>query len=391
MNVGDASQTVDLTPGVTSGVLYDGMTSDGSKVFFSTADQLVGSDSDSSIDIYQADLSSGGAPSLSLVSTGTGGAGNSDACNPLANSQGPHWNSAGPSAGCGALAFAGSAGVAAGDGTIFFLSPETLDGGGTPGAPNLFVRRPGSAPNFVTTLEPDDPAILHAVADNETHRFSDFQVTSSGTDAVFGTRMRIADFDNLEHLEIYRYDTGTESLDCVSCAMTGAASVNDAPLSSYGSNLTSDGRVFFTSSEQLVLRDTNHGKDAYEWDRGVVDLVSTGTDSTDSGFLSVSADGLNAYFFTRSVLVPQDENGSAMKLYDARARGGFFSNPSPVPCQASDECHGPGTATPPPPPIASVAGEGGNFPSGGAIHHKKRHHRHHRRHRRHHSKRHGGH
>ena len=40
MNIGDSGQTIDLTPGTTYGVLFDGMTADGSKVFFTTTDAL---------------------------------------------------------------------------------------------------------------------------------------------------------------------------------------------------------------------------------------------------------------------------------------------------------------------------------------------------------------
>ena len=40
MNIGDSAKTVDLTPGHDHGVLYDGMTADGSRVFFTTADPL---------------------------------------------------------------------------------------------------------------------------------------------------------------------------------------------------------------------------------------------------------------------------------------------------------------------------------------------------------------
>ena len=36
MNIGDADQTIDLTPNTTTGALYDGMSADGSKVFFTT-------------------------------------------------------------------------------------------------------------------------------------------------------------------------------------------------------------------------------------------------------------------------------------------------------------------------------------------------------------------
>ena len=45
-----------------------------------------------------------------------------------------------------------------------------------------------------------------------------------------------------------------------------------------------------------------------------------------------------------------------MKIYDARANGGFFVVPPPPPCAASDECHGPGTAGAGRPHIGTVAG-----------------------------------
>ena len=88
------------------------------------------------------------------------------------------------------VAFAGGAGVAAGDGTVFFLSPEELDGSGTAGEPNLFVAGPGSAPHFVATLDPGNLAIHNAVYNNEVHSYGDFQVTPSGEFAAFARSCR---------------------------------------------------------------------------------------------------------------------------------------------------------------------------------------------------------
>ena len=55
------------------------------------------------------------------------------------------------------LAIGGGAGVAADDGTVYFLSPEALDPGTgsqpIAGAPNLYLARPGEQPRFVGTLE----------------------------------------------------------------------------------------------------------------------------------------------------------------------------------------------------------------------------------------------
>jgi hypothetical protein len=357
MNVGDASRTIDLTPGTTSGVLFDGMTGDGTKVFFTTPDELGGGDTDSSADIYRADVTTSTSSLTKITNT------NSDACSPVAGKEGPHWNTVSGSANCDAVAFAGGAGVASADGTIYFLSPEELDGSGTLNEANLFVAEPGDSPHFVATLEADGQQVRNAVYDNEVHRFSDFQVTPNGDDAVFASRVPLTEFNSLEHSEVFRYDSPSDDLVCVSCAITGAAATGDASLSN-GLNLANDGRVFFTSSEPLVLRDTNGLRDAYEWEEvegeGVQQLISTGTSNFDSGLLSVSSDGVNAYFFTRATLVPQDENGSLMKIYDARENGGFLVLPTPKECAASDECHGPGTQPGPAPQIGTFEGKGGN-------------------------------
>ena len=53
MNVGDSIRTIDLTPGASEGVRFDGMTADGKKVFFSSTEHLTGVDEQhSGADIY---------------------------------------------------------------------------------------------------------------------------------------------------------------------------------------------------------------------------------------------------------------------------------------------------------------------------------------------------
>ena len=85
---------------------------------------------------------------------------------------------------------------------------------------------------------------------------------------------------------------------------------------------------------------------------GRVSLISEGPAppaSFDSALLSASANGSDAYFFTRDTLVRRIRTASCVKIYDAREEGGFPSSPPPVPCKASDECHGAGSQNPPPP------------------------------------------
>ena len=90
-------------------------------------------------------------------------------------------------------------------------------------------------------------------------------------------------------------------------------------------------------------------------------LISAGTSPFDSSLLAASADGTDVYFFTRDTLAPQDENGPAIKIYDARENGGFLSIPPRQPCQASDECHGPSSSAPPPPTIRHRNGQRWEF------------------------------
>ena len=116
----------------------------------------------------------------------------------------------------------------------------------------------------------------------------------------------------------------------------------------HGLGVTNDGRVFFNSTEGLVDRDLNERKDAYEWKsrrRARADLDRHGR-ARRRASSAISADGTDAYFFTREKLVAGDDNGSRVKVYDARSVGGFPFVPPAVPCKASDECHGPGSQAP---------------------------------------------
>ncbi len=714
MDIGDSEKTIDLTPGTTHGVLFDGMTEDGSKVFFSTVDHLTDQEAEhSGADIFEAEISEAGTATLHLVSKGQeethGAPGDTASCHPIVN-----WNTVSGGPNCSAVAIGGGGGVASGDGAIYFLSPELLDGPthGEENQPNLYLDRPGSAPQFIATIDsslgkpppppprrsflrtigsftdpwaitidslddvwvadpgnsgliskydqypsktkvgekageghfgplvhsiaidhsngnllvadsgPDvvdvfehgtgafveriehgfgggyvyvaadnsdspssgrfyvsgtnvgsvqafdengaehafsdtgasyisgnaitgtpsgpfgevwtmttdssgdiyvvdigkkdidefessgafvrtftgigapggfssnlggvavDPtngdvlvvdsaknvvdefdssgtyisqltgtapgspfgaltggiavnskgyvyvadgghgvvdafsplppppspitnsAVIDAVNQPEARNTADFQVGASGNDAVFTSTLPLTGYDNAFHSEVFRYDAASETLECASCNPTSEQATGEATLATNGSSLTEDGRVFFNSTEGLVDRDLNENQDVYEWEPqgfkfemehekfqtcettgGCVQLISTGTSPFDSSLLGVSADGTDVYFFTHDSLVSSDQNGSLVKIYDARSLGGFDQVPPPHQCQASDECHGSGSAMPPPPIIRTVVGTpvGNATPSPNSRkhrhHHRRRHHRkaHHKR------------
>ncbi len=230
------------------------------------------------------------------------------------------------------------------------------------------------APVLPPDRETDNPLVVDSVSAPEARHSADFQTDPSGEQAVFPSVMPLAENgeETNGHSEVFRYDAPGARLACVSCTLSGFPSIGDASLASNGLSLTNDGRVFFNSNDPLIGSDTDGKQDVYEWEpsgvgnctassasfvRGAcLALVSAGTSRFDSGLLSATANGADAYFFTRDSLVPQDENGPTMKIYDAREAGGFPFLLSQPGCRASDECHG--ASSPPPPPIENGAESG---------------------------------
>ncbi len=214
----------------------------------------------------------------------------------------------------------------------------------------------------VSNLQTDNPAVIHATNDAGTRHTEDFQVTPDGRYAAFSSTLPLTGFTNRGYSEVFRYDSDSEQIDCASCPSTNGAPNSDTTLVSDGLSLSEDGRVFFDTVEPLVLRDANERIDAYEWSDGSIELISTGSSPFNSRLLGISAEGTDAYFFTRDTLVPQDENGTLTKIYDARANSGFPYVPAPPPCRASDECHGPGSQAPASQTIGTISGTKGNHP-----------------------------
>jgi hypothetical protein len=261
-------------------------------------------------------------------------------------------------------------------GDIYFYSPEQLDGSrGVLGKRNLYVYRNGSA-QFVASLGPS-------------LGLTRINVSPDGRYAAFITREKLGAYNN-GNAEMYRYNTETRDLICVSCMPDGSPSSSSAEGSEDGRFLTDDGRAFFATRDPLVVTDADGIRDVYEYADGRPQLISSGTGEFEgtkfqpNGLVGVTGDGTDAFFGTYDTLVGQDQVGPFLKFYDARVGGGFPFERPPAPCAAADECHGAGSA----PPAALENGSGANLGSGGNAHPAKHHHRR-KHHRKKHAKRHG--
>lgn len=362
MRVND-SMTYDISQG--RDVTFAGMTEDGQTVYFISTERLTSEDHDGSADLYMWSESGQkeGKP-LTLISKGANGGaegepGNSDSCSVAYTSH------------CGIVPFsdlsycqsAGGEGgnclsdtaLATKSGDIYFFSPEQLDGTrGVQNQWNLYDYR-GSGVQYVATFTSGPYCTREICSSTPVTRM---QVTPTDSYMAFTTASQVTQYDNAGHPEMYRYQASTDNLECVSCLPSGELPNADVQASQDGLFLTNDGRAFFTTNDALVPGDTNHAIDVYEYVDGRPQLITPGTGETSvpahpsgllenpPGLIGVSADGKDAYFSTYDTLVPSDHNGLFLKMYDARAGGGFNAGAPNPPCEAADECHGEGSVKP---------------------------------------------
>jgi hypothetical protein len=340
---------------VNQGVRFEGMTSDGSTVYFTTNKTLTADDTDTSRDLY---MWSESTDSVTRISDSGNLPGNTDACSPASE-----WTS-----GCNVEVVAVTAqnefgekmkvdtSMSSDSGDIYFYSPELLDGArGFANKRNLYVYRDGAV-HHVATLDPNSPAVR-------------INVSPSGSHMAVITATRLTSYNNNSQREMYTYDPIARSLTCVSCLPSGAAPGANVQGSKNGLFMSDDGRAFFSTRDSLVSQDANGIVDVYEYVVGRPQLISSGTGDNPGkggqaiGLIGVSADGTDAYFSTFETLVGQDENGAQLKFYDARTNGGFLFNEPPTPCVAADECHGADSAPPPSIEVGTAAGlgSGGNL------------------------------
>ncbi len=396
----DDAVTYEIAPG--HAVSYLGETPDGSKVYFTSEEHLTGEDEGhggASLYMWSQQGEEEEPPHpLTLISKANPdsppGAGDTAACTTSWTSQcsiAPFVNNSYSDP--FTEGYLGGNGlsdnfIASENGDIYFFSPEQLAGPrGVRGQENLYDYRNGAL-QYLASFAPQpfcNPELGYCSAGPVIR----MQVSPDDTHIAFLTADRVTSYSNTGHTEMYTYNPSTEALRCVSCLPSGAPPTTNVFASSNGLFMTNDGRTFFSTGDPLVPQDTDGLIDVYEFVEGHAQLISSGTSATDegpvsfagppalstAGLVGVSTNGTDVYFSTLDTLVGQDRNGSQLKFYDARTDGGFPYSSPPAPCEAADECHGPGSPSEAPFRSGSGAelGTGGNqTPDSSASHHKHR-------------------
>ncbi|MDX6609200.1 MAG: hypothetical protein QOF85_1125 [Solirubrobacterales bacterium] len=233
-----------------------------------------------------------------------------------------------------------------------------------PEKPNLYVWHAGDGVRFIATLSTDDGSSWSGVPKEQVAR-----VTPDGRHVAFVSLATLTSFDNVDQnsgkpaSQVYLYSAGGNELTCASCNPSGARPVGLSRLPAWTTPyeqpryLSDDGgRLFFMSSDALVLRDTNGAQDVYEFERagaggacssdsvaftpgsgGCLYLVSSARGGDDSYFLDASSDGRDVFFSTRQRELAADED-ERYDIYDARIGGGFPPAPPPPPICTGEAC-----------------------------------------------------
>jgi len=268
--------------------LYAGASTDGTKAFFSTEEQLVGTDRDRSEDIYERDLTantttlvSAGDPSCQVVHCG-------DAEVDVSFSPG---------------------GVVPDGKKVFFRSPEALDAGDGDAFLDVYVRDLAAGTTTLVSAGSVGCANLGCGEGNFPATFRG--ASADGTKAFFTTLEQLdgADTDGL--LDIYRRDLEAGVTTLVSTPGTCPTTECNA---SYGGASGDGAHAYFETNEQLVAADKDNSQDVYDWSIGGPTLVSTGPDGDSSArvatFADVSFDATRVYFETDESLVAADQDAA---------------------------------------------------------------------------------
>ena len=248
---------------------FKGASSDGSKVFLVTDEQLVSGDTDGSIDIYER---SGGTTT---------------------------WLSQGQVNGNGA--FEASFNGASSDGSrVFFSTDESLVSGDIDSSIDIYERSGG------TTTQVSQGE----VNGNGAFEASFKGASSDGSRVFFRTDESLVSGDTDSSRDVYERSAETTT-------QVSQGQINgDGAFEAFFSGASSDGsKAFFETSESLVSGDTDSSTDVYERSGETTTQVSQGEVNGNGNhyalFRGTSSDGSKAFFETSESLVSGDADSSS--------------------------------------------------------------------------------
>jgi len=348
---------------------FQGASPDGTVAFFTDSQQLTEDASPEGSDLYRCEIPAGspasGCSTLTNITGATEGPGESAEVQGILSGLGEN----------GSAAYFVAKGVL--DSAPSVEGEEALAG-----SPNLYAWTESGGVRFIATLAPEDSHTwgIHSVVG----LVEALSAASSpnGRYLAFMSQRSLTGYDNRDAAsgesvqEVFRYDSVTDQLDCVSCNPTGGVPVGFIDLNELEPtlidsrtrwsgrmlaailpqpsviSLSSDislyqprfmldnGRVFFNAFDALVSGDSNGEWDIYQYEPagvgscsassgdagtaktagGCVSLMSSGTAKEEAALLDTSMSGDDVFFLTSAKLAVTDED-EELDIYDARVGG----------------------------------------------------------------------
>jgi hypothetical protein len=243
--------------------------------------------------------------------------------------------------------------------TIAFRSTEELAPGAVAGQLNTFVWKDGSLQTAhvreAWLSSSAAPEMLWSLSPNG--RYLVFSDESPSTAAQFGldnTGLICGPFGAPGNCrQVYRFDSEAsdpaDALECVSCRTDGESPRGDAgdPTNPYPGYIRmdthqmrmalDDGRVLFTSPDDLVAADGNGLPDVYEYEDGVRTLLTRASADHGSRLLDTTPDGSSVFISTTDRIARADVD-SSLDIYVLRpdARPEKVIDTGQGPCSGSD-------------------------------------------------------
>jgi Tol biopolymer transport system component len=281
-------------------VQYDGVSSNGEKVFFSTKEGLVASDKDGLEDIYMRNLATNTTTLVSQrdSSCATEGCG-------------------GPQAPAGFVA----GGAIPSGGRVFFATTEKLNSADGDSSLDVYMRNLASGETVLVSQ--GDSSCAGSNCGNGPKEAIFRKASENGEKIFFTSEEGLVAGDEDGRLDIYERDLGTGSTVLVSAAVTCPAGLpvgQNCDPSFRGAS--SDGsHVFFESNEQISGADTDTSQDVYDWSgSGPAALVSTGPSGgngpNNATYAGASANGSAVYFETSEAVDPVADTDGVRDVYE---------------------------------------------------------------------------
>lgn len=239
---------------------------------------------------------------------------------------------------------------------LYFAAEGKLASGAREKQPNLYVLHEDHV-TFIATVE--QPTRLGAAASwqpmEEQGSTLATEASPNGHFFAFNSAKELTGYNNVdvntgqEDREVFLYNSGTNTLACVSCGSSGKPPTGSARLAPvehvlWGAGpgrwrpmVFNSGAVLFESSDALVMGEVVGVTEVYEYSEGVVSLISSGHSVGGSYFDEADASGKNVFFVTAQKLVGADTN-NGLSIYDARENGGFPEPAQATPCEEGGTC-----------------------------------------------------